>query len=232
MDDTGLLPKHIGIIMDGNGRWAIKRKLPRTAGHKEGLDAAKVIVKAASDIGIRYLTLYIFSTENWKRTGEEVSFLMRLIKSHLRKEYDFYVKNHIRVVHSGDLLGLPEYVQNEIRYVSDVTKNLTGMTVNIAINYGGRDEILRAFSRWRKDHPDESPTEEELSGYLDNPDIPDPDLIIRTGGEKRLSNFLLWGSAYAEYYFSDKLWPDWNTEDLREALEDFQGRLRKYGGIT
>ncbi len=229
--DPAKLPIHIGLIMDGNGRWAQKRKKPRRSGHREGLNAAKRIVKAASDTGIRYLTLYIFSTENWSRTEGEVSFLMFLIRSHLKKELDFYRENNIRVIHSGDTRKLPAGVVQEIRKVVRDTAGYGGLTVNLAINYGGRDEVIRAVKRW-VEQPKADPlaiNEKTLAACLDHPELPDPDLIIRTGDEKRISNFLLWESAYAEFLFSPKLWPDWDERDLLEAIGDFQRRRRRFG---
>ena len=234
----GALPLHIGIIMDGNGRWAQNRNKPRTAGHREGLNAAKRIVKAAVEWGISYVTLYAFSTENWKRTKEEVSFLMHLIGQHLRGELEFYKENHIRVAHIGDMEGLPRSVQREIREIAVETAHFDGLTVHLAINYGGRDEIIRGFRRWLAQADEktlENPggfTEEDLASWLDQPETPDPDIIIRTGGEQRLSNFLLWQSAYTEFYYSPKLWPDWTEEDFRKAIASFQGRDRRFGGTT
>ena len=230
------VPVHVGIIMDGNGRWAQQRNIVRSAGHREGLKAAKRIVRAASEIGIGYLTLYTFSTENWKRTVGEVGFLMKLIAQNLKKEYDFYRDNRIRVVHSGNLDMLPPIVQKEIQDVTQDTARFDRLVVNLAINYGGRDEIVRSVNRWLHSHNGNLSQTVELSegalhDFLDRPDIPDPDLIIRTGGEQRLSNFLLWESAYSEYYFSRKLWPDWAAEDLFEAVEAYTGRNRKYGGV-
>lgn len=225
------LPLHLGIIMDGNGRWAQSRGLGRSEGHKEGLKAAKRITKAASDAGIRYLSLYVFSTENWKRAEQEVSFLMFLLKNHLLKEWDFYRENHIRVVHSGDLSGLPPEVQDDLGQVQHDTAVFDGLTVNLAINYGGQDEILRAFARYQADPGRPKLTAETFQGYLDQPDLPPVDLLIRTAGEIRLSNFLLWESAYAEFYFSAKYWPDWADEDLRIALKEFRKRQRKFGGV-
>ncbi len=235
-----ILPQHIGVIMDGNGRWAKKRNLPRTAGHNEGLTAAKRIVKAASDFGIRYLTLYTFSTENWKRAEDEVSFLMKLIRMHLKKEYDFYRNNHIRVLHSGDLAGLPAEVRKEIKNATGDTAHYDGLSVNLAINYGGRDEIVRAVNRIvnarsaiSSEETASGPivTAEDILHNLDLPEMPEADYIIRTGGEKRLSNFLMWESAYAELYFSNKLWPDWNRDDLKRALEEYTKRERRYGSV-
>ena len=224
------LPVHVGIIMDGNGRWAERRNSPRTAGHRAGLDTAKEVVKAASEIGLKFLTLYTFSTENWKRAEEEVSFLMRLIAQFLKREYNFYRENRIKVTHSGDINRLPDFVQKEIRDALRDTADYDGLVVNLAINYGGRDEIIRAVKRWRVSDGVEL-TEDVFREYLDRPEIPDPDLVIRTGGEKRLSNFLIWESAYSEYYYSEKLWPDFGREDLIDAIRDYQRRTRKYGGV-
>jgi undecaprenyl diphosphate synthase len=226
------LPVHIGIIMDGNGRWAERRGQPRARGHLEGVRAAKRVVRAASAAGIRYLTLYTFSTENWKRSAKEVSYLMYLIRSHLKKEYDFYRENGIRVVHSGLLERVPGGVAREMRKVAADTAHFRRMTVNLAIDYGGRDEILRAVSRLRADGHKGEVTEEDLRCRLDHPEIPDPDLVIRTGEEHRLSNFLLWQLAYSELYFSPKLWPDWGEEDLKEALEEFRRRERRFGSVA
>lgn len=231
--DKNILPAHIAFIMDGNGRWAKNRGKPRTIGHREGLEAAKRIVKAASDLGIKFVTLYTFSTENWKRAEEEVSFLMNLISRHLKKEMDFYRKNEIRVVHSGKLTGLPESVQQEINTVIKSTSMFKGTAVNLAVNYGGRDEIIRAMSRWLDSGGSAKDlTEDAISKNMDCPDFPDPDLIVRTAGEQRLSNFLIWQCAYSEFYYSDKLWPDWQSEDLEKAVISFQNRNRKFGGIN
>lgn len=226
------LPIHLGIIMDGNGRWAQSRGQGRSDGHKEGLKAAKRITRAAAEAGIRYLSLYVFSTENWKRAEQEVSFLMFLLKDHLLKELDFYRQNRIRVRHSGDLSGLPQEVQRDLLQVQDDTNAFPGMTLNLAINYGGQDEILRAFRRWQGAGHESPLTIEEFQRHLDQPELPPVDLLIRTAGEIRLSNFLLWQSAYAEFYFSGKNWPDWHEEDLRLALREFQKRQRRFGGVN
>ncbi len=223
------VPEHIGIIMDGNGRWAQKRNLPRTAGHKEGLEAAKRIVRAASECGIKYVTLYTFSTENWKRAEEEVGFLMNLIQVHLRAEFDFYKQNNIRVLHTGDFTGLHPAVQKEISSVIEDTANFTGLTVILAINYGGRDEIIRAAQKCVTSNKEIE--ERTFANYFDVPNQPDVDLLIRTGGEKRLSNFLLWHAAYAELYFCDTLWPDYAAENFYKAIVDFQQRNRRFGGL-
>lgn len=232
MDSPDFLPSHIGIIMDGNGRWAQNRGQVRSIGHKEGLNAAKATVKAASDMGIRYLSLYVFSTENWKRTEEEISFLMVLIKNYLKKEYQFYKDNSIRVVHSGDLDKLPKDIQKEISSVMEQTAHFDGLTVNLLINYGGRDEIIRGANRFFKENPGSELKEEYLAGYLDQPSLPPVDLMIRTGGDQRLSNFLLWQCAYAEFFYSSKLWPDWTAEDLKAAVASFQNRDRRFGGVS
>jgi len=223
------IPVHVGIIMDGNGRWAQQRGLVRTQGHLEGLKAAKRIVKAASDMGIKYLTLYAFSTENWKRTSQEVNFIMGLIKQYLRSELDFSRNNRIRTRFTGDMAGLPEDIQKEITDTIADTAAYNGMQVVLAINYGGRDEIVRAFRRFAGAKTDTQINEETLKKFLDNPDIPDPDLIIRSAGEYRTSNFLLWEGAYSELYFSQKLWPDWDKEDLETAVENFKKRNRRFG---
>jgi undecaprenyl diphosphate synthase len=226
--DRGL-PVHVGIIMDGNGRWAEKRGKPRRSGHLEGVKAAKRIVRAASAAGLRFLTLYTFSTENWSRPAAEVTYLMYLIRRHLKSEVRFYHENQIRVLHSGSLERLPRGVLRELSRVTSETAAHLGLTVNLAIDYGGRDEILRAVNRLRAGGRDGPIGEAELRGALDHPEIPDPDLIIRTGDECRLSNFLIWQVAYAELYFSPKMWPDWTAEDLRLALEEYRRRERRFG---
>jgi undecaprenyl diphosphate synthase len=226
--------------MDGNGRWAKGRGMARTQGHLEGLKAAKRVVKAASDRGISYLTLYTFSTENWKRAAEEVGFIMGLVKQYLRGELDFYRENRIRIRHAGDREGLPPDIRRELEAACGDTRDFSGMQVILALNYGGRDEIVRAVNRaWKQRFPGDPAaasgerqlSEGEIGRYLDNPDIPDPDLIIRTAGEFRISNFLLWEGAYAEYYISDKFWPDWKEEDLALALQSYGKRERRFGGM-
>jgi undecaprenyl diphosphate synthase len=226
------IPAHIGIIMDGNGRWAQKRGLVRTQGHLEGLKAAKLVVKAASDMGVRYLTLYAFSTENWKRASQEVGFILGLVNKFLRDEYVFYTENKIRLRHTGDITGLPDDIQKELADSIVNTKDFNGMQVILAINYGGRDEIARAIRRLAASGADITKTgEKDIGAFLDNPDIPDPDLIIRSAGEYRTSNFLLWQGAYSEIFISRKLWPDWNKEDLEEAVADYKNRERRFGGV-
>ncbi len=231
MDKSLTLPTHIGFIMDGNGRWAKKRGLIRTKGHQEGLETAKKVIKYASDIGIQFVSLYAFSTENWKRAQDEVSFLMFLIKKHLKKEYDFYRENQIKVVHSGDLTGLPKDVQKEITLVVNDTKNYKGLTVNLLINYGGRDEITRAVNKLLKNKTKLTITESDIQDNLDNPMVPDVDLMVRSSGEERLSNFLLWQCAYSEFYYSDVLWPDFSVEDFDKAIVAYNNRNRRFGGV-
>jgi undecaprenyl diphosphate synthase len=216
--------------MDGNGRWARERGRPRSEGHLEGLTAAKRVTAAAAELGVRWLTLYTFSTENWRRAEEEVSYLMFLIRSHLAKEFDFYRKNRIRILHAGDLERLPAEVVREIRSAMADTADFDGLTVVLAINYGGRDEIVRAVRRAVASGDAAGITEQTLRSHLDLPMVPDPDLIIRTGAELRQSNFLLWQSAYSELYFSPKLWPDWDRADLVAALEEYAQRSRRFGG--
>lgn len=231
-ENNSAVPVHVGIIMDGNGRWAKQRNLPRTSGHKEGLDVAKAIIKAAAEIGIKYVTLYTFSTENWKRAQEEVGFLMNLIRRHLRAEFQFYKQNGIRIKHLGDLSGLPEDVQTEIKKAMEETADFTGLTVVLAINYGGRDEIVRGVKKLLSEGKSISDiTESDISNSFDIPELPDVDLLIRTGGELRLSNFLLWHAAYAEFLFTNTLWPDYNKEEFLKDIESFKNRTRRFGGV-
>lgn len=227
-----VVPKHVGIIMDGNGRWATARGWDRTKGHLEGLKAARRVTKAASDAGVSYLSLYVFSTENWKRSTDEVGFLMGLVALHLEKELDFYRQLGLRVVHSGDREALPDEVRRTLGRVMAQTAHHTGMTVNLVLNHGGRDEIVRAVNRWAQSNPDSPLTAAGLETYLDVPDLPPLDLMVRTGGEIRLSNFLLWQAAYAEFVFTDTLWPDFQEADLNDALGEFARRGRRFGGLT
>ena len=228
--DKENLPLHVAITMDGNGRWAQARKLPRTSGHDEGLHVAKRIVKAASDLGIKYLTLYVFSTENWKRAEQEVGFLMNLIHTHLCGELAFYKENGIRVNHIGNFDALPPQIQKDIKQAMDDTADFKGMTVNLAINYGGRDEILRGVKKIIEQKIKPEDIDEKLfSSMLDMSDSPDVDLLIRTGGEKRLSNYLLWHIPYAEQIYTDTLWPDYSNEEFYSHIEQFGTRNRRFG---
>lgn len=224
------LPVHVAITMDGNGRWATQKKLPRTSGHSEGLKVAKRIVRAASDMGIKFLTLYAFSTENWKRAEQEVGFLMNLIHTHLKGELNFYKENKIRINHIGNMAALPANIQKDLIECMEETKDFTGLTVNLAINYGGRDEILRGFKKIIQNKIDINEiTEADFSKYLDMPLSPDVDLLIRTGGEQRLSNFLLWHVAYAEQVYTPTLWPDYTEEEFIKHVESFSHRERRFG---
>ena len=226
------LPAHIGIIMDGNGRWAKQRGQIRTAGHEEGLKRAKEIAKAASDLGIKYVTLYAFSTENWKRAKSEVGFLMNLIHTHLLKELKFYKENSIRVRLLGDITGLPAIIQKDILETEEDTKDFTGLTICLAINYGGRDEIVRSIKKMIKEGITEQEiTEGTVSSHFDFPELPDVDLLIRTGGEQRISNFLIWQASYAEFLFTKTLWPDYNKEEFYNNIAEFQKRTRRFGAV-
>ncbi|MBQ0167335.1 MAG: di-trans,poly-cis-decaprenylcistransferase [Treponema sp.] len=235
----GAVPTHVGIIMDGNGRWAKQKNLPRTAGHKAGVDTAREIMLAAADMGIKYLTLYTFSTENWSRPAAEVNYLMELLSLHLKTEKAFYRKNGIRLLHLGDITRLSPELQKDIHAVIEDSKDNTRLNLVLAINYGGRDEINRAISKMMAEKaqnsaPDASADnlQNNLSSYFDVPELPDADLIIRTGGEKRLSNFLLWQSAYAELEFIDTLWPDFNTECFKKCILEYEKRNRRFGGLN
>ena len=228
------LPEHVAIIMDGNGRWAKKRNMIRTNGHTEGLKRAKEIAKAASDLGLKYITFYVFSTENWKRTQEEVGFLMNLIHTYLLSEFAFCKENGIRVKLLGDRTGLPKNVQNDLNQREKDTEAFTDkLTICLAINYGGRNEIIRGVKKLVSSGINaDSITEELISGSFDVPELPDVDLLIRTGGEKRLSNFLMWHSAYAELLFKDTLWPDYHKEEFYSDIAEFQKRTRRFGAVT
>ena len=231
MEAKPVVPTHLGIIMDGNGRWAQKRALPRTAGHLEGLKALKKVIKEASVQGIGFVTFYVFSTENWKRSEQEVSYLMGLLVSKLHGELSFYNQYGIRVLVRGDLEGLPKNVQKVIDDTVTSTQNNSKISCILAINYGGQNEICRAVNRCLAEKPSSKITEDAIASHLDLPQVPRVDMIVRSANEKRLSNFLLWDSAYAELEFYDKLWPDWNGDDVRQICFDFSQRVRKYGGV-
>lgn len=235
--DMGRIPKHIAIIMDGNGRWAQKRKLPRSAGHKVGAENVRQITKECSKLGVKYLTLYAFSTENWKRSDEEVSLLMKLIVEFLNKEIDELNEKQVVVRCIGDKTKLPKECVKTIEDAYEKTKNNTGINLNLAINYGGRDELLKAIKMIAKDALEdkvniEALNAEDIDRYLYTAGMPDPDLIIRPSGEKRISNFLLWQCAYSEFWYSNINWPDFNRNNLREAILDYQNRDRRFGGIN
>ena len=229
-------PRHIAIIMDGNGRWAKKRGLPRTAGHAAGAEAFRRTANYCRTLGVEYLTVYAFSTENWKRSEEEISGIMRLLGKYLEEALQDMEKNHVRFKFFGDLSRLSPQLQKLCRDAETRSAGYGEMQVNFCLNYGGRDEIVKAARSFAEDvaagkrEPQEL-TEELLSGYLYSADVPDPELIIRPSGEMRTSNFLLWQSAYSEYVFLNVLWPDFQPEDLDEAIEEYHRRNRRFGGV-
>lgn len=227
--DMGRLPRHIAIIMDGNGRWAKKRGLPRTAGHKVGAEVFRDIATYCQELGIEYLTIYAFSTENWKRPKDEVDVLMSLLEQYLQEAIDTMERDHIRLRVLGDVAGLSTQLQRMIDETNAISTHYQGFQANICLNYGGRAEILRAARLCAE--AGEEWTEENFSKYLWSAGILDPELIIRPSGELRLSNFLLWQCAYSEFYFCDTLWPDFKRKDLDLAIIDFQHRDRRFGGV-
>ena len=229
------IPVHIGIIMDGNGRWAKKRGLPRQAGHKVGAEAFRTIANYAKSIGLKYLTVYAFSTENWKRSPEEVDAIMELLEKYLRELIRDMDKNQVRFCFFGDLSRLSPELREEARITAERSQKYEGVQVNFCLNYGGRMEILRAAQQFAQDCVDgkccpEDLTEDAFSARMYSTGVPDPELVIRPGGELRTSNFLLWQSAYAEYYFTDVLWPDFGPKDLEKAIAAYNGRNRRFGG--
>lgn len=233
--DKNNLPKHVGIIMDGNGRWAKKRGLPRSAGHKAGAQNLKTITEFAGNMGIKYITAYAFSTENWKRPKEEVDALMDLLLNYLRDKNQLAGKDVIIKV-IGDRSRLSGEINAEIDNIEEYTKNNTGMVLYLAINYGGRQEIVKSVNELAKKVADgeisaEDITENAISNGIYTPEVPDVDLIIRPSGEQRISNFLLWQSAYSELWFSDINWPDFKTSDFTRAILDYQNRNRRFGGV-
>ena len=234
--DFAHLPRHVAIIMDGNGRWAKKRGLPRTAGHAAGAENFRTIATYCKEIGLEYLTVYAFSTENWKRSREEVEGLMKLFRSYLKKCMKSAEKNHMRVKIIGDPTAFDQDIQDKIRKLEEFSKDYDELYFQIALNYGSRDEITRGMRKLAQDAADgrlnpQEITEDTISGYLDTAGVPDPDLLIRTSGEQRLSNFLMWQLAYTEFYFTDVAWPDFHKEDLIRAIEKYNGRDRRYGGV-
>ncbi|MBQ6928567.1 MAG: di-trans,poly-cis-decaprenylcistransferase, partial [Oscillospiraceae bacterium] len=229
------LPRHIAIILDGNGRWARKRGLPRTAGHAVGAETFRRIATACKNRGVDYLTVYAFSTENWRRPEDEVGTIMKLLGKYLREAIDTMERDHIRMKVLGDLEALSPELQEMVRKTDEISQRYEGFQANICLNYGGRDEILHAARRYAKDYAegraDAALTEEGFAAYLYSAGIPDPDLLIRPGGEVRISNFLLWQCAYAEFYFTDVLWPDFTPAELDRAIAVFNARDRRYGGV-
>ena len=227
--DKSRLPRHIAIIMDGNGRWAKKRGLPRTAGHKVGAETFRKIALYCKALGVEYLTIYAFSTENWKRPADEVSTLMSLLKKNMQEAIDTMERDQMKLRFFGDLSALSPELQALAHKANEVADRVEGFQANLCINYGGRDEILHAARECAA--AGEEITEENLERHLYSAGIPDPELIIRPGGELRLSNFLLWQCAYSEFYFCDTLWPDFGERDLDEAIVAFQRRDRRFGGV-
>ena len=235
--DKSNIPSHIGIIMDGNGRWAKKRHLPRIAGHKQGMETVKNITKVASNLGVKVLTLYAFSTENWKRPAFEVNFLMHLFKNYLIGQLRELITDNVQVHIIGDTMELPSSLQEEIKVCEKDTANNDGLILNVAINYGGRMELVNAVRDISQKVAEgrmeaDSVTEETITNHLYPSASSDVDLLIRTGGESRISNFLLWQVSYSELYFTPVLWPDFSSEELEKAVFWFTGRDRRFGGLT
>lgn len=234
--DLSLIPQHVAFIMDGNGRWAKRKGLPRLVGHNAGTETLKKIVKESKRLGIRYITFYAFSTENWKRPSDEVDGLMNILVKFIKSEIDEINENNIRINILGDIIKLPSYAKEQVEYALELTQNNTSMDFNIALNYGGRDEILRAVKtvvnevkagRIVVDDLNES----LFSDYLYTHGMPDPDLLIRTSGELRLSNFMLWQLAYSEFTFEKVLWPDFDELSLQKAIFEYQKRNRRFGAV-
>lgn len=230
------IPEHVAIIMDGNGRWAKKRLMPRTYGHSAGAKAIEAACENCDEIGIKYLTVYAFSTENWKRSVEEVSTIMNIFRKYLVDSIERSNRNNMRVRIIGKREGLPEDIVKKIEDLEEATAGNTGLQFTVAINYGGRDELVRATKNIARDYKDgiiteDDITEDLMSGYLDTKEITDPDLLIRTSGELRTSNFLPWQIAYSEFYFTDCMWPDFDMDELVKAVRYYTGRDRRYGGV-
>lgn len=230
---TDRLPRHVAMIMDGNGRWALSRGLPRLAGHKAGTENLRRVIRASVEFGIKYLTIYAFSTENWGRPPEEVKGLLYILEDVIDKELAELNKEGVQLRHIGRLERLAPSLQEKVLYAIELTKNNDRLILNVAFNYGGRDEIVNAIQNIMKDGiPPEEVTDELVSRYLYTVGVPDPDLIIRTSGELRVSNFLIWQAAYSEWYVTPTYWPDFNKEEYQLALETFAGRDRRYGKVS
>lgn len=233
----GNLPSHIAIIMDGNGRWAQKRGLPRVAGHKKGVETVRDIVQACSELGVKYLTLYTFSTENWKRPQEEVTTLMRLIVKSLKNELDELNSNNVKLTAIGDTSSLPKIVQKELLQAIEKTAGNTKLVLNLALSYSSRWELINAVKNISKQVKENKISIDEIdesliAANLETRSLPDPDLLIRSGGEFRISNFLLWQLAYSELYITDVLWPDFKSKNLFDAIIDYQKRERRFGQVS
>ena len=233
--DLNNLPCHVAVIMDGNGRWAQKRGLPRSAGHKAGAETFRKLGTYCKNLGIDYLTVYAFSTENWKRPPEEIDGIMQLLRRYLHECIDTMERDGNRLRFLGDLSVLDDDLKELIRETNEISARIEGFQANVCLNYGGRDEIIHAAKRYARDvaegRADGELTEEQFSDYLYSAGIPDPDLLIRPGGEQRISNFLLWQCAYSEFYFTDVLWPDFTPHELDKAIAAFRHRDRRYGGV-
>ena len=227
--ESSATPRHVAIIMDGNGRWAKKRFLPRVGGHRKGVEAVREVVKACAEMGIEYLTLFAFSSENWRRPPEEVSFLMQLFLRALEQEVGKLDSNGIRFKVVGDLAAFDARIVEQVRRAEELTARNERLTLTVAANYGGRWDILQAADRCRRDDPQAPITEERLARFLSMSYAPEPDLFIRTGGEQRVSNFLLWQLAYTEFYFTEALWPDFGAAALAEAVASYRRRERRFG---
>ena len=225
------IPKHIAIIMDGNGRWAKKRFMPRTVGHKAGVEAIRQIVKKCNTLGVKYLTVYAFSTENWSRPAEEVGVLMGLIVTYLQNEVKELHENNVRIKTIGDITKLPEKPYNELLNAMEKTKDNTGVTLTLALNYGFRDDLAHAINIIASNIKEDDITNDTVKEYLYTSYMPDPDLIIRTSGEIRLSNFMMYEASYSEFYFCDTLWPDFDSNELCKAIYTYQQRDRRYGSV-
>lgn len=230
------IPQHVAIILDGNGRWAKQHGMPRNYGHTQGAKNVEKICREAWNMGIKYLTVYAFSTENWSRPKDEVNALMKLLRNYMKNCIKTAEKNHMRVRVIGDISGLDKDIQDSIFHLEDFSKNQDGLNFQIAINYGSRDEMLRGMKQMLKDYKEDKFSLDELDeqrfeSYLDTRDIPAPDLLIRTSGEQRLSNYMLWQLAYSELYFTEIPWPDFTKEELEKAIQDYNKRERRFGGI-
>ena len=229
---SGRIPSHVGIIMDGNGRWAALRGLPRIEGHRRGVERSREVIELAAELGLKALTLYAFSTENWRRPSSEVTTLMKLLELYLRKEVAGFMRNNIVFKAIGDVWRLPENIQSVLRETEEKTSSNTGMVLVTALSYSGRNEIIRAVKKilYSGVKPEDL-TEEMFASCLDTAGLSAPDLIIRTSGEMRISNFLLWQSAYSEFYFTDTLWPDFSRDEFLLAVQDYQRRERRFGAV-
>lgn len=230
------IPTHVAIIMDGNGRWAKKRRMPRSIGHQQGAKRLEEVCRAAAEMGIKYLTVYAFSTENWTRPEDEIDTLMKILRNYLADSIKKARDNNMRIRVIGDISRLDLDIQERIQRLEEVSASNTGLNFQIALNYGSRNEIMRAIQHIMEDYRQEKVTIEDLkeevfSSYLDTKDIPDPDLLIRTSGEQRISNYLLWQCAYSEFYFPEILWPDFDKNALKEAVRQYTARDRRFGGV-